>query len=155
MYNYFILGSINANDPNQFNFQTDFGNNHVYGIPNKCSSSSSTSNRILSSSNSNTNSNLDLNSLENPLYNTCDPTLSTLPVTDPSLMHQISKCEISDYREDPEQNYAFKFVTYILLYNNLIPISLYMTLDLVRKLQAVSMQNDKDLFWHMVFMDKT
>lgn len=37
----------------------------------------------------------------------------------------------------PEANFGFNLLTYIILYNNLIPISLQVTLEVVKFIQAI------------------
>jgi magnesium-transporting ATPase (P-type) len=44
------------------------------------------------------------------------------------------------------KNFAYNLLTFIILYNNLIPISLQVTLELVRFLQAIFINLDIDMY---------
>eukprot|EP01134_Creolimax_fragrantissima_P006623 CFRG6623T1 len=45
-------------------------------------------------------------------------------------------------------NFAYVFLTFVILYNNLIPISLYITLEIVKYIQAlVFINNDLDMYY--------
>lgn len=47
---------------------------------------------------------------------------------------------------DLSKNFAYNLLTFIILYNNLIPISLQVTLELVRFLQAIFINLDIDMY---------
>jgi phospholipid-transporting ATPase len=47
---------------------------------------------------------------------------------------------------DITKNFAYNLLTFIILYNNLIPISLQVTLELVRFLQAIFINLDIDMY---------
>ncbi|KXJ22396.1 phospholipid-transporting ATPase IA [Exaiptasia diaphana] len=50
------------------------------------------------------------------------------------------------YKELPPQNYGLTFLTFIILYNNLIPISLTVTLEVVKFMQAIFINMDLDMY---------
>ncbi|XP_025087156.1 LOW QUALITY PROTEIN: probable phospholipid-transporting ATPase IA [Pomacea canaliculata] len=50
------------------------------------------------------------------------------------------------YDEMPEANFGFNLLTYIILYNNLIPISLQVTLEVVKFIQAIFINWDRDMY---------
>merc|ERR1712096_509665 len=43
---------------------------------------------------------------------------------------------------EQEKSTNLKLLTFLILYNNLVPVSLYITMDLVRAVQAVCMERD-------------
>lgn len=47
---------------------------------------------------------------------------------------------------DISKNFAYNLLTFIILYNNLIPISLQVTLELVRFLQAIFINMDIEMY---------
>ncbi|XP_032231937.1 phospholipid-transporting ATPase IA isoform X2 [Nematostella vectensis] len=51
------------------------------------------------------------------------------------------------YEELPPQNYGLTFLTFIILYNNLIPISLTVTLEVVKFIQAIFINLDIDMYY--------
>ncbi|KAK3699934.1 hypothetical protein QZH41_016596 [Actinostola sp. cb2023] len=50
------------------------------------------------------------------------------------------------YKELPPQNYGLTFLTFIILFNNLIPISLTVTLEVVKFMQAIFINMDLDMY---------
>ncbi|KAK3100430.1 hypothetical protein FSP39_019862 [Pinctada imbricata] len=47
----------------------------------------------------------------------------------------------------PPSNFGFNFLTFIILYNNLIPISLQVTLEVVKFIQAIFINWDLDMYY--------
>ncbi|OWF51162.1 phospholipid-transporting ATPase IA [Mizuhopecten yessoensis] len=50
------------------------------------------------------------------------------------------------YRELPPSNFGYNFLTFIILYNNLIPISLQVSLEVVKFIQAIFINWDQDMY---------
>ena len=50
--------------------------------------------------------------------------------------------------EAVDQSLIAKLVTFLLLYNNLVPLSLYITLDLVKAGQCIFMHRDQNCVYH-------
>ncbi|KAL3880445.1 hypothetical protein ACJMK2_032682, partial [Sinanodonta woodiana] len=50
------------------------------------------------------------------------------------------------YKDLPPSNFGFNFLTFIILYNNLIPISLQVTLEVVKFIQAIFINWDLDMY---------
>ncbi|XP_031569883.1 phospholipid-transporting ATPase IA-like isoform X2 [Actinia tenebrosa] len=50
------------------------------------------------------------------------------------------------YKELAPQNYGLTFLTFIILFNNLIPISLTVTLEVVKFMQAIFINTDLDMY---------
>ncbi|KAK2169777.1 hypothetical protein LSH36_7g16091 [Paralvinella palmiformis] len=50
------------------------------------------------------------------------------------------------YREMDPSNFGYNFLTFIILYNNLIPISLQVTLEIVKFTQAIFINWDRDMY---------
>ncbi|XP_047127134.1 phospholipid-transporting ATPase IB isoform X1 [Hydra vulgaris] len=48
-----------------------------------------------------------------------------------------------------EQNFGFTFLTFFILYNNLIPISLPVTLEVVKFMQAMLINSDLDMYYEV------
>ncbi|XP_061165373.1 probable phospholipid-transporting ATPase IA isoform X3 [Saccostrea echinata] len=50
------------------------------------------------------------------------------------------------YQDSPPSNFGYNFLTFIILYNNLIPISLQVTLEVVKFIQAIFINWDLDMY---------
>ncbi|XP_060084293.1 phospholipid-transporting ATPase IA-like [Ylistrum balloti] len=50
------------------------------------------------------------------------------------------------YQELPPSNFGYNFLTFIILYNNLIPISLQVSLEVVKFIQAIFINWDLDMY---------
>ncbi|CAH1113541.1 unnamed protein product [Psylliodes chrysocephalus] len=48
--------------------------------------------------------------------------------------------------EDVTQSYFYTFITFLILFNNLVPISLQVTLELVRFIQAIFINMDREMY---------
>lgn len=51
------------------------------------------------------------------------------------------------FEEQPENNFGLTLLTFIILYNNLIPISLQVTLEVVKFIQAIFINWDLDMYY--------
>ncbi|XP_065159233.1 probable phospholipid-transporting ATPase IA isoform X4 [Atheta coriaria] len=49
--------------------------------------------------------------------------------------------------ENISQNFAYNLLTFVILFNNLIPISLQVTLEVVRFIQAIFINMDKEMYY--------
>nr|XP_019918067.2 probable phospholipid-transporting ATPase IA isoform X5 [Crassostrea gigas] len=54
--------------------------------------------------------------------------------------------ENSSNTDSPPSNFGYNFLTFIILYNNLIPISLQVTLEVVKFIQAIFINWDLDMY---------
>ncbi|CAG9857925.1 unnamed protein product [Phyllotreta striolata] len=48
--------------------------------------------------------------------------------------------------KDVQQSYFYTFITFLILFNNLVPISLQVTLELVRFIQAIFINMDREMY---------
>ncbi|XP_067662836.1 probable phospholipid-transporting ATPase IA [Haliotis asinina] len=72
--------------------------------------------------------------------------ISTVANTVWSNKHQTTDWYLA-YHEMPPTNFGYNLLTFIILYNNLIPISLQVTLEVVKFIQAIFINWDLDMYY--------